>query len=88
VIALRKPIRRWTTLELRRGQTSTVLITLRPEGTLEFRLKARRTSYQVDLVSAYWLAVKKAAEERLKARATHQPRRRGCIGRGYTLPRN
>jgi hypothetical protein len=75
VTPLRKPIRRWTTLELRRGQLSTVLVTLHPEGILEFRLKARRSRYQVDLVSAYWLAARKAAEERMQQRKTRVPRR-------------
>ena len=64
---LEKAIRRVVPAHLMR-QDRDVVVSLHPDGTVSFREKGRRTSYDIALSAVMWMAVKARAEELRKER--------------------
>ena len=57
-------------------QERDIHVTLCPDGTIQFREKGRRTTYEIPMSACMWLGIKAAADEIRKERKLKRAQKR------------
>jgi hypothetical protein len=74
---LTKPVKRLSSVIVRDGKyVRPVVITIKPPGTLYFRLKGCRRSYALDVATCYTMAVRAHVLDQKKAKAKSKAKKR------------